>query len=74
MKIKTVLCLLIISLTSACGADSSNNSKAASKPATTKTPTLIDPQLEVLEKAKTVEESLQKDVDKRHQEMLKQGI
>lgn len=73
MKFKLALCLIIVSFLMACGESVSEPSKA-SAPAPSKKTTLIDTQLKALEKAKTVEKSLQDNVDERHQEMLQQGL
>jgi len=78
MQFKLIVLLIAAGYLTACSGESKNDSSATSGSAESKTvskkPTFIDPQLKALEKAKLVEQSLQNEVDKRHQEMLKQGI
>ena len=78
MKIGRLISLLSISLLSACGTDAPDKNIAEKADIIDKveTPksTVLDVQLQALDKAKAVEESLQNNVDIRHQEMLKQGI
>jgi len=79
MKLKifdraTSISLLSVGVLMACGTEPADVSEPVQLPVQVNQSTIIDGQLEALESANTVEDSLQNNVDKRHQEMLKQGI